>query len=656
MRKKILSVILAVSIGFMSTISAVVPAYASNSTDWEDYFTITYSSSDTTSPYSLDFKDSTAQTAYEKLSKDERKKVDYAAFSAISAKDQKHKYGNLVFEKTSLPSLISSVASAAGVAIKGGYSGLITSDLQDKLTQISNSISASNRKFGGGGMSFTASSTNPTNFGLGKITLTKDFINDLRSSITSTDLYYLYSPLPTDIDYYIEKSGARSDKIDGVNKLYLTDYLTNSNLFVGYQKSKVNTNNKEDKSNVFYFFNDNYAPLKNKICLAYRSSNSINWLTYDGANTSTEYYLYLLYTLQYDNNNSSDMSTYFSNFNFPMYKAYYASGYEFLGVTGAYFKVFKNESCAQLYLKMLLGQYQPTYYVSNNIVNNDYSTTINKIYDYSSKDIYTTINNNVTQAVSDKGSSLTDEEYQKIVDDVLKQVQEEIDAKEDTDDSGNTGGGSGEDSGNTGGGSSDDNSGGSGSDSGESDTWLEKIFDRLGDILEKIGTITGIETIVDYLKQIIDAISAIKNGEAIAPDMSVTNGLLSDIAASLKTLIGVSAAGDVADLLADTVGDKIGDYVDNVKGAATEMTDALQEVFPFSIPWDLMAIFSLFSAESKAPEFDIPIVVPSLGIEENFHIDFSDFEYISVICRVMLGISFAVGLMWITIELTKESD
>ena len=309
------------------------------------------------------------------------------------------------------------------------------------------------------------------------------------------------------------------------------------------------------------------------------------------------------------------------------------------------------------YLNYLTGKCTSNYYISTEIVNNDYSTTINKIYDYSSHDTYTTINNNITQAITDKGSGLTGEEYQKIVDEVMKKVQQEIDSKDDSGntggDSGNTGGGSGGDSGNTGGGSGGDsgNTGG-----GESNTWLEKIYNRLSDVLEKIGTVTGVDTLVSLVQQIADDIKTLKDGGTLSADLSDTNGLLKDIKKLLGTLIAVQAAGDVADLLTDTVGDKISDFVDNLKSGVSEVTDALQDVFPFSIPWDLMTILALFSAEPQAPVFDIPVNIPQLGVEHSIHVDLSDFESVSVICRAFLSLSFAVGLMYLTIRITGGKD
>lgn len=633
MRKKILSIYLAVAISFLSVVASAIPAYASSSPEWSDYFEITYSSSDINSPYSLEFKDSKAQIAYKNLSKDERKKIDFDAFSAISAKDQNYKYGSLVFNNTTIPDLIKGIAASSGMVMSGAPDDTgFTADLQDKLTKISNSISASNRKFGGKGISCKVSSTHPNNFGLGTLTLSKDFINDLRSNVATNYGYKIYPALPSNpvdfyelynypkkdsdydefVEYWSDKSKMYSF-VCFVPQSWSTDYLGFYVMKeINYFSDKVFFLDQYNRMS--YFFTD--GSLSSGLVDAdYRIALNANGTVFgiDGRINPTN----------------------------------------FIGVTGRSLVVYNNKESAKNHLIELLGQSKPSIFIANNSVNNDYSTTVNKIYNYANGGYTDVIQGQIDKAITDKGSGLTEEEYQKIVNEVFKKVQTEIDSQPDSGDSGNTGGGSGGDSGNTGGGSGGDsgNTGG-----GESNTWLEKIYNRLGDILEKIGTVTGVDTLVSLVQQIADDVHKLKNGEAIAPDMSVTNGLLSDIVASLKTLIGVSAAGDISDLLADTVGDKISDYIGNVKNAATEMTDALQEVFPFSIPWDLMAIFGLFSAESKAPVFDIPIVVPSLGINETFHIDFSDFEYISVICRTMLGISFAVGLMWITIELTKEGD
>lgn len=636
MRKKILSIYLVAAILFLSVATSAVPVYASNSTNWEDYFSITYTATNTNSPYSLDFKSTTAESAYKILSKDERKKVDYDAFMAISAKGQNHSFGNLVFNNTTIPDLIKGIASSAGMVMSGKPDDTgFNADLQDKLTRISNSISASNRKFGGGGMSFASSSTNPSNFGLGKLTLSKDFINDLRSRVAKYLYYTIYPSLPSDPkEFYSIFTTPLMSFSQTFFESHFTDwYNSGERGFVIYD-SDLNNNGPSYR---FYFFgSENY--IKNSVFYFDNtylySFNNYTSTSITRCNSSENIIVYM----------GSGLSAGLSSDDIRIFNQR-----EIFGVTGMPIMIFNTKQAAQAYLNYLNGTEVSNYYISTKTVENDYSTTINKMYDYSTKNTYETINNNITQAITDKGSGLTDEEYQKIVDEVMEKVQTEIDSKPDTGDSGSSGGGS------TGGGSSGGISGGSGADSGEN-TWLEKIFNRLGDILEKIGTVTGIETILEYLKQIAVDLTTLKEGGTLSADLSDTNGLLKDIKKLLGTLIAVQAVGDIADLLADTVGDKISDYADNVKSAATEVTDVLQEVFPFSIPWDLMAIFALFAAEPVAPEFDIPVKVESLGIEHTIHIDFTNFEQISTMSRAFLSVIFACGLMYLTIRLTNGGN
>lgn len=644
MRKKILSIFLAVAILFLSVATSAVPVYASNSTNWEDYFSITYTATNIDSPYSLDFKSTTAESAYKKLSKDERKKIDYDAFMAISAKDQNHKFGNLVFNNTTIPDLIKGIAASSGMVMSGAPDDTgFTADLQDKLTRISNSISASNRKFGGKGISRKASSAHPNNFGLGTLTLSKDFINDLRANIAKFDDYTVYPALTENQDYYTSMLGLSHIEPNGdpySNFGTFFQKINNGLVFFAPINASYISNGLKDYNTLYFMYGGNYiyyidSTTKKLRALLYYPSGSYQVNKLDSC-----YYLI--------NKNSSAEFDYLSR---SSGGSFYGLPVEaLLGRVGKYTIVYNSLSGALQYLNYLTGKSTSNYYISTEIVNNDYSTTINKIYDYSSHDTYTTINNNITQAITDKGSGLTGEEYQKIVDEVMKKVQQEIDSK---DDSGNTGGGTGGDSGNTGGGSGGDsgNTGG-----GESDTWLEKIYNRLGDVLEKIGIVTGVDTLVSLVQQIADDIKTLKEGGTLSADLSDTNGLLKDIKKLLGTLIAVQAVGDIADLLADTVGDKINDYADNLKSAVTEVADTLQDVFPFSIPWDLMAILALFSAEPQAPVFDIPVNIPQLGVEHSIHVDLSDFESVSVICRAFLSLSFAVGLMYLTIRITGGKD
>lgn len=640
MRKKILSIYLAVAISFLSVVASAIPAYASSGPEWSDYFEITYSSSDINSPYSLEFKDSKAQVAYKNLSKDERKKIDYDAFMAISAKDQNYKFGNLVFNNTTIPDLIKGIAASSGMIMSGAPDDTgFTADLQDKLTRISNSISASNRKFGGKGISCKANSTHPNNFGLGTLTLSKDFINDLRFNVAEFYNCLVYAPLPsTPKEFYTFFT---------LDDSYKTRYEKsfNESFNMGRRAVVVYKQASGSYSNASYSFRFLKSEDYIKNCIFYLNTNHLS--CFETLDVSSSIYPVSESAFDVDLNPSYGNTFGGAGSN----KIPVNGNYTILGVTGMPFVVFKTKDAALAHLKNLNGSETSNYYISTEIVSNDYSTTVNKIYDYSSHDTYTTINNNITKTITDKGSGLTEEEYQKIVNEVMKKVQTEIDSQPDSGDSGGSSGG-GSDSGNTGGGSS--GGGSSGGDSG----WLEKIYNRLGDVLEKIGTVTGVDTLVSLVQQIADDIKTLKEGGTLSADLSDTNGLLKDIKKLLGTLIAVQAAGDVADLLTDTVGDKISDFVDNLKSGVSEVTDALQDVFPFSIPWDLMTILALFSAEPEAPVFDIPVKIGKFA-DQTIHVDLSDFESVSVICRAFLSISFAVGLMYLTIRLTgggKDDD
>jgi len=79
----------------------------------------------------------------------------------------------------------------------------------------------------------------------------------------------------------------------------------------------------------------------------------------------------------------------------------------------------------------------------------------------------------------------------------------------------------------------------------------------------------------------------------------------------------------------------------------------LRQVFPFCIPFDLMALFGALAADPVAPRFEIPFVVPSLGIEETYVIDLSFFDEQMVLLRKLELVGFIIGLMLLTGKVIK---
>lgn len=608
MQKKILSIYLAIAICFLSIFYCAIPVYATSPVpNWQAIYTVD-SSQD--AKIIGDFKNTEAMQLYHSLSESEKRLVDLQYYASMV-----DTYGDTNFEpanniKSQIKDTMVSILGVAGIT----YAGF--KDFSDYLG-IHKKIAETSQKSGGLKKSLGLSDTATIN---GKINVSKDFINDLRSNVAKFENYVIYPPAPSELNYYLNFVGIKNFNNSNAVETYNTSVVP-YHYWVAYEKSNSGYN-------LVYFVSTPSG------CLYYKD-NFGRLIGLIGTSTTNKYSK-SGYKLYKNNDDGSSYSfSYFSD---------YAYCKDLVGRIGIYQKVFNSYNDLYNYVNYLNGNKVSNYYISTEIVNNDYSTTVNKIYDYSSHDTYTTINNNITQAITDKGSGLTDEEYQKIVNEVMKKVQTEIDSQPDSGDSGGSSGG-GSDSGNTGGGSS-------GGDSG----WLEKIYNRLGDVLEKIGTVTGVDTLVSLVQQIADDIKTLKEGGTLSADLSDTNGLLKDIKKLLGTLIAVQAAGDVADLLTDTVGDKISDFVDNLKSGVSEVTDALQDVFPFSIPWDLMTILALFSAEPQAPVFDIPVNIPQLGVEHSIHVDLSDFESVSVICRAFLSLSFAVGLMYLTIRITGGKD
>ena len=86
-----------------------------------------------------------------------------------------------------------------------------------------------------------------------------------------------------------------------------------------------------------------------------------------------------------------------------------------------------------------------------------------------------------------------------------------------------------------------------------------------------------------------------------------------------------------------------------------DYTADLTQIFPFCIPFDLIHAFNVLNVPGEAPVFDIPFKLDygSVHIDEHWTIDFSDFETVVQIFRVMETLGFIVGLILVTRALIK---
>ncbi|MBD5524020.1 MAG: hypothetical protein HDR04_06305 [Lachnospiraceae bacterium] len=213
---------------------------------------------------------------------------------------------------------------------------------------------------------------------------------------------------------------------------------------------------------------------------------------------------------------------------------------------------------------------------------------------------------------------------------------------------------------------------------------LDHMDDILQELLDKITDDTDESTIEDLLQQILDALLNGGGGGsggggwiggAVAQWYDDVLNYLDKILKQLKSIKrwtvvntvinGVDAIADWLDLIHDV----LSDVDDGAESAIATLSDALDDAtgllkskFPFSVPWDIFFFVTLLSAEPETPYFEVPIDFDvsaiSMHIHYDFVVDFSDYKYLSDICRVVLSMTYAVGLMKMTsgIVNTKKEE
>lgn len=244
---------------------------------------------------------------------------------------------------------------------------------------------------------------------------------------------------------------------------------------------------------------------------------------------------------------------------------------------------------------------------------------------------------------------------------------------------------------------------------------IAHIDDILQQLLDKITDADDEDAIEDLLQQILDAI---QNGgdkdddkndnddknnsnnkyddsnllSTLSGYFSDVLGYLADIAMSVKGLVWIEAdkeldkdKTDLFDLI-----DKIWknpetgsqEAADTLSGSFAEIASGITKKFPFSIPWDIYALFTVFSGTPppdtaeyrtvtlgvqpftvdnedleqdihEAPYFVLPLRVDSWRIYEEVVIDLKDFKTVSTLSRGLLAVLFGVFLIKFTIRIIE---
>lgn len=155
---------------------------------------------------------------------------------------------------------------------------------------------------------------------------------------------------------------------------------------------------------------------------------------------------------------------------------------------------------------------------------------------------------------------------------------------------------------------------------GESTSWLQEQLDEIIKLLKSIKRWTAVDTVIDGVDALADWLDLIK-----------------DVIKDAK-----EGAGSAVAAIAGTVGDSV---------------DMMSQKFPFSVPWDILFFISVMSAEPQVPHFEIPFNIElsalDITIDYTMELDFEQLQWLSDLSRLLLSMTYAVGLLKMTAGITS---
>lgn len=215
---------------------------------------------------------------------------------------------------------------------------------------------------------------------------------------------------------------------------------------------------------------------------------------------------------------------------------------------------------------------------------------------------------------------------------------------------------------------------GDGSDLTDTNDWLKKIYEWLqsfGDTHSKFE-----KTITDYIEandgkldQIIEAINALSDGKT----EDEKNGCKYDFTALSDFMTKLWNESDkkfdkMVELLEENnkYQKKLVNSLNEIKAILVTQTimdvfqdrsqqtaEKAKDKFPTSLPWDIALIVNAMSAEPEKPQFNLPIQIKSLNINEEIHVDLAsgEWEKLAKTCRYLLSILFILLMIQLSRKL-----
>lgn len=272
--------------------------------------------------------------------------------------------------------------------------------------------------------------------------------------------------------------------------------------------------------------------------------------------------------------------------------------------------------------------------------------TLGKRSVYYTENYYNYVPEDLTVTIDDLEKAVDD--LQKVIDELLKQIQDDTSEKEIEDllrqileelrNGQGTGGGGG------GGGDVTVDI-----DLTQTNSWLAKIYAKVSQIFDKLNAAVedaesaAMAKIQESLDEIISQLKKIKRWTAI------------------DTVIdGVDAIADWLDLIKDVLTDAkegAGSAVAAIAGTVGDSVDMMSQKFPFSVPWDILFFISVMSAEPQMPHFEIPFNIElsmlDITIDYTMELDFEQLQWLSDLSRLLLSMTYAVGLLKMTAGITS---
>ena len=215
---------------------------------------------------------------------------------------------------------------------------------------------------------------------------------------------------------------------------------------------------------------------------------------------------------------------------------------------------------------------------------------------------------------------------------------------------------------------------GDGSDLTDTNDWLKKIYEWLqsfGNAHSKFE-----KTITDYIEandgkldQIIEAINALSDGKS----EDEKNGCKYDFTALSDFMTKLWNESDkkfdkMVELLEENnkYQKKLVNSLNEIKAILVTQTimdvfqdrsqqtaEKAKDKFPTSLPWDIALVVNVMSAEPEKPQFDLPIQIKSLNINEEIHVDLAsgEWEKLAKTCRYLLSILFILLMIQLSRKL-----